>query len=134
MIPQHLRQKLKVDGQLREWSEFCHLIRDSYHVSPKVLGKMDLDNLLLISHIDKVMGEVFPKMMKYSHEGKMEFSIKLSVPELLSLWQIISITPNPDHLAMDLVAQIDQHAQNLSHLVILKPKAGNKERSVQDDL
>lgn len=122
MIPLHLKQKLKVEAPLQEWTKFCFLIKDSSYFDKVTIGRMDLNNLLLISHIDNKIAEIFPKMMKCSHEGKQEMSVKLSVPELLSFWKVISITPNPSNLALDIVAQIDQHAQNLSHLVTLNPK------------
>lgn len=121
MIPQYLRQKLKVEAQLHEWSQFCQLIKDSQHIEQKTIGRIDLPALLLISHIDNKIGEIFPKMMKCSHEGKNELSLKFTVPELLSCWKVLTVTPNPNNLALDIVAQIDQHAQNLSHLVTLKP-------------
>ena len=115
MMPQYLKGKVKIKGDAHAFSLLLQLMRENtYELKP---GKIPLAQLLYISHLDSIFKSMLEKVFKNYHANKEEVSLTLTMVELLCIWQLSSRVNTTDPLVLELIAQIDQEAVNLSHLV-----------------
>jgi hypothetical protein len=114
----YLNKKVKIKGELHAYARLLENMRDlSYEIPP---GRITMCQLLFLNQVENVFLNVREKLFKGSRNNKEEMSLSLTLPELLSIWQLSSRVNTEDPFVIDLIHQIDQEAVNHSHLVDYK--------------
>lgn len=114
----YLNKKVKIKGELHAYARLLEYMRElSYEIPP---GRVTMCQLLFLSQLEEVFNSIREKVLKGTRNNKEELSLSLSLPELLSTWQLSSRVDTDDPFVIDLIHQIDQEAVNHSHLVDYK--------------